>query len=44
MSAIQNGPILLYCGFNEIKKKPGISFQFPAMSQKHVRNDWHTEH
>ena len=30
---------MLYCHFNKIIKGPGTSFQSPALSQKHVRND-----
>ena len=44
MSAIKNGPIWLYCHFNKIIKGPGTSFQFPALSQKHVRNVCYTAH
>ena len=38
MSTIKNDQILLYYHFNKILKEPGTSFQFPAFSQKHVRN------
>ena len=38
MSTIKNGQILLHCHVNNIKKKPGTSFQSPALNQKHVRN------
>ena len=35
----------LYCRFNEIiVKGTGTSFQSPALSQKHVRNVFRTEH
>ena len=44
MSTIKNGQILLYCHFNKIIKGPGTSFQSPALSQKHVRKVFHTEH
>ena len=33
-----------YCYFNKIIKGPGTSFQSPAMSQKYVRNIFHTTH
>ena len=42
MSNTKNGQILLYCHFNKIIKRPGTSFQSPALSQKHVRNGCHT--
>ena len=32
----------LYCCFHKIIKGPGTGFQFPALSQKHVRNVCHT--
>ena len=44
MSTIKNDQISLYCHFNKIIKGWGTSFQFPALSQKHVRNIWHTVH
>ena len=44
MSTMKNGQISLYYCFNKIIKGPGTSFQFPALSQKHVRNIFHTEH
>ena len=44
MSTITNGQISLSCHFNKIIKGPGTSFQFPALSQKHVRNVCHTTH
>ena len=42
MSTIENGKILLYCHFNKIIKGAGNSFQYPVLSQKHVRNVCHT--
>ena len=33
MSATKNGEISLYCPFNKTIKKPGGSFQSPALSQ-----------
>ena len=44
MSTIKNGQILLYFHFNEIIKRPGTSFQSPALNQKHARNVFHTAH
>ena len=44
MSTIKNGQILLYCHFNKLIKGPGTSFQSQALSQKHVRNAFHTAH
>ena len=44
MSTIKNGQILLYCHFNETIKGPGSSYQSPALSQKYVRNVYHTAH
>ena len=44
MSTIKNGQISLYCYFKEIMKGPGTSFQYPALSQKHVRNVCHAPH
>ena len=44
MSTMKNGQISLYYCFNKIIKGPGTSFQSPALSQKHVRNIFHTEH
>ena len=41
---IRNGQILLYFGFNRIIKGPGIIFQSPALSRKHVRKFFHTVH
>ena len=38
MLTIKNFEISLYCHFNKIIKEPGISFQFPVQSKKHVRN------
>ena len=35
---------MLFCHFNEIIKGPGTSFQSPAFSQKHVRNNYDTAH
>ena len=40
MSTIKKGQILLYYHFNKIIKE--ISFPFPALSQKHVKNVCHT--
>ena len=34
----------LYCHFNKIIKRPGASFQFPTLSQKHIRNVFNTVH
>ena len=34
----------LYCHFNKIIKRPGTSFQSPALSKKYVRNDCHIAH
>ena len=42
MSTIENGKIFLYCHFNKIIKGAGNSFQYPVLSQKHVRNVCHT--
>ena len=42
MPTIKNGQISLYCHFNKIIEEPGTNFQFPAFSQKHVRNVRHT--
>ena len=42
MSTIKNDQISLYCNFNKIIKEPGTSFQTPSLSQKHVRNPFHT--
>ena len=36
MSTIKNGHLMLSYHFNKIKKGPGTSFQFPALSQKHI--------
>ena len=44
MSVIKNGQILLYYHINKIVKGPGTSFQSPEVSQKHVRNIFHTAH
>ena len=44
MPNIKNDQILLYCHFNKIIEGPGTSFQSQALSQKHVRNIFHTEH
>ena len=35
---LKNWQMLLHCHFIKMIKGPGISFQFPALSQKHVRN------
>ena len=43
MVTIKNGKTLLYCHFNKIKG-PGISFQYPVLSQKHVRHICHIAH
>ena len=29
---------------NKTMKEPGTNFQSPALSQKHIRNAWHTTH
>ena len=42
MSTIKNDQISLYFHFNKIIKRPGTSFQSPALSQKHVGNVCHT--
>ena len=42
MSTIKNDQISLYRYFNKIIKGSGTSFQFPALSQKHIRNVCHT--
>ena len=39
---IKNGQISLSCYFNKIIKGSGTSFQFFALSQKHVRNVYQT--
>ena len=39
---VKNG--ILYFHYKKIIKGPGISFQPPALSQKHVRNVCHTAH
>ena len=44
MSTIKNDQISIYCHFNKIIKKPGTSFQSPALSRKHVTNIFHTAH
>ena len=44
MSTIKNVQISLYCHFRKIIKEPGTSLQSPALSQKHVRNVYHTAH
>ena len=36
--------VLLYCHYDKIIKGPGTSLQSPALSQKHVRNVFHTTH
>ena len=41
MSTINNA-LILSCHFNEIMKGPGISFQSLALSEKQVRNVYHT--
>ena len=38
MSTIKNDQILLYFSSNKIINGSGTSFQYPAVSQKHVRN------
>ena len=42
MSTIKYDPISVHCQFNKIIKGP--SCQSPALSQKHVRNVYHTAH
>ena len=42
MATIKNGQIWLYYHFNKIIKRPGTSFQSPALSQKHAKNVSHT--
>ena len=42
MSIIKNGQILLYFYFNKDIKEPRTSFQSPVLSQKYVRNVFHT--
>ena len=44
MSTTKNGQIALYCHFKKILKRPGTSFQFPTLSQRHDRNVCHTAH
>ena len=44
MSTIKNGQILVYCHFNKITKGPRTNFQYPLLSEKHVRNVCHTAH
>ena len=41
---MKNGQILLYCHFNKITKRPGTSFQPPALSEKQIRNVCQTAH
>ena len=42
MSTIKAGQILLYCHVKNIIKRPGTSFLFPALNQKHAKNVCHT--
>ena len=42
MSTIKNDQISLYCHFNKIVKGPETSLRSLALSQKHVKNNWHT--
>ena len=42
MVYVKNDQILLYCHFSKIIEEPGTSFQYPAFSQKHPRNVYHT--
>ena len=42
MSSIKNDQISLHSHFDKIIKGPWTSFQSPALSQKHVRNIFHT--
>ena len=44
MSTIKNDQISLYCHFDIITKRPGTSFQSPALVQKHVINGCHIPH
>ena len=44
MSSIKNDQSSLFCHFNKIIKGPGASFQSPKLSQKHVRDIFHTAH
>ena len=44
MSTIKDEQISLYYHFNKIIKGPGTSFQSPAVTQKHVRNNCYTTH
>ena len=37
-------PDFAICRFNKIIKRPGTSFQFPALNQKYIRNVCHTAH
>ena len=45
MSTSEKGQISPYCRhFYKIIKEPGTSFQSPTLSQKYVRNVYHTAH
>ena len=44
MSTIKNDQTSLYYHFNKTMKEPGTSLQSPVLSQKHVRNIFHTAH
>ena len=44
MPTIENDYISPYYHFNKIIKRPGTSFQIPAVNQKHVRNVCHKAH
>ena len=44
MLTMKNGQISLYCCFDKIIKGPGTNIQSSVLSQKHVRNVFHTAH
>ena len=44
MSAIKNDQIYTVILINKILNGPGTSFQSPELSQKHIRNAFHTAH
>ena len=44
MSTIKNGQISLSSHFNKIIERPGASFQFPSLHQKHATNVFRTTH
>ena len=44
MSTIKIDQVSLHCHFDKIIKGPGTSFQSQALSQKRVRNIFHTEY